>query len=133
MKPFLIQQLERYALRLTELDFLLSAAEHGGWGAKRFLARANPARTLPLMTDASGDGVIAIVIPGIAACVFKLQQANRLTVPELELAGALLALIRYGPFYEVGPYVTQLTPQWQPSGCGATGGPRPPATTCWPP
>ena len=24
MKPFLIQQLERYALRLTELDFLLS-------------------------------------------------------------------------------------------------------------
>ena len=24
MKPFLIQQLERYSLRLTELDFLLS-------------------------------------------------------------------------------------------------------------
>jgi hypothetical protein len=82
---------------LRELDFLLSAAEHGGWGAKRLLARVNPARTLPLMTDASGDGVIAIVIPGIAACVFKLQQANRFTVPELELAGALLALIRYGP------------------------------------
>lgn len=49
------------------------------------------------MTDASGEGVIAIAIPGIAACVFKLQEAAHLTVPELELAGALLALIRYGP------------------------------------
>ena len=82
---------------LRELDFMLSEADQGSWGAKRLLARVNPARTLPLMTDASGEGVIAIVIPGVAACVFKFHHATRLTVPELELAGALLALIRYGP------------------------------------
>ena len=58
---------------------MLAEAEAGSWGAKRLLSRVNPARTLPLMTDASGEGVIAIAIPGIAACVFKLQEAAHLT------------------------------------------------------
>lgn len=80
-----------------ELSYLLRGAAAGEWGAQPILRVHDPQRTLPVMTDATGAGCVAVAIPGVAACVFKITGTEALEVPELELLGPVLTLVRYGP------------------------------------
>jgi flagellar hook-basal body complex protein FliE len=68
MKPFLIQQLERYALRLTELDFLLSREDIMG-----DMTQSSRAAESQMTSVVQGQGNLIDVVTAISSAEASLE------------------------------------------------------------